>query len=569
MGQQHPSTSARLAALSRLAGDLARFAGVQGWLAGGLMIAAALLEGVGLLLLIPILGVLINGPLDNVAGELLIYVGATTPAAELLWLLAGFLFAALLRAQIIHMRDLVLARIQLGFSRAQKIDVVGRLAHAGWGRLVTLNHAQVTSLINNDVGLAVVAAQFLLRIAVALLLIAVNSAIAFSLAPDLVALLFVFLALGALFLWATQRDAFSMGGHARDSVQAMLGTTQNLLSGLKTALAQEQQGWFLREFRAVQAEVFDSQFSFQHSQSGARRLFAIASALVATGLVAGGYWLDVNPASLIVVVAILARLSGPVLQLQQGAQQILFCLPSVVAVQKLRRDLPRGPQEENEGVRRLDGDLRLDLASYRHADGGGVGPLTLTIGKGEFLGIAGPTGAGKSTLVDLLAGLLVPQQGRMLVAGEALDGEGYAAWRRNLAYLGQQTFLFNDSLRANLTWSEEDCSEERIWAALELAGAADMVRGLEHGLDTPLGEHGVLFSGGERQRIALARALLKRPGFLILDEATSAIDIAAEEDLLERLHSLPDRPTIVMVAHRRESLARCDRVITLDHGRIG
>jgi ATP-binding cassette subfamily C protein len=408
----------------------------------------------------------------------------------------------------------------------------------------------------------------MLRMAVGLMLVAVNSAIAFALAPDLVALLFVFLAMGALFLWATQRDAFALGGQARDSVQAMLGTTQNLLSGLKTALAQEQQGWFLREFRAVQAEVCDSQFSFQHSQSGARRLFAIASALVATGLVAGGYWLDVDPASLVIVVAILARLSSPVLQLQQGAQQILFCLPSVIALQKLQRDLPEGPAEEARERARLDGELMLDQAYYRHADGGGVGPVTMTIRKGEFLGISGPTGAGKSTLVDLLAGLLVPQQGRVLIARKALDGEGYAAWRRNLAYLGQQTFLFNDSLRANLAWSEEGCSEERIWAALELAGAAELVRGLERGLDTPLGEQGVLFSGGERQRIALARALLKNPGFLILDEATSAIDIAAEAELLDRLHSLPDRPTIVMVAHRRESLARCERVITLDGGKI-
>ncbi len=568
MDTQHPSASARLAALYRLAGNLARYSGVHGWFAGGLMIVAALLEGVSLVLLIPILGVLINGPLDNPAGELLAFFGAATPAAQLQFLLAGFLLAALLRAQVIHMRDLALARIQYGFSGAQRNDVVGRLAHAGWSRLATLNHAEVTTLINSDVGLSVVAAQFMLRMAVGVLLVAVNSVIAFALAPDLVALLFVFLAMGALFLWATQRDAFALGGHARDSVQAMLGTTQNLLSGLKTALAQQQQGWFVREFQTVQAAVFDSEFSFQHSQSGARRLFAIASALVATGLVAGGFWLGVDPASLVIVVAILARLSSPVLQLQQGAQQILYCLPSVIAVQKLQRDFPAGPRAEEEQSARLGGELMLDLASYRHADGGGVGPVTLTIRKGEFLGISGPTGAGKSTLVDLLAGLLVPQQGRMLVAGAVLDAQGYAAWRRNLAYLGQQTFLFNDSLRANLAWSEEGCSEERIWAALELAGAAELVRGLDRGLDTPLGEQGVLFSGGERQRIALARALLRKPGFLILDEATSAIDIEAEEQLLDRLHSLADRPTIVMVAHRRESLARCDRVITLDGGRI-
>jgi ATP-binding cassette subfamily C protein len=178
--------------LSRLVRDITRFAGSRAWLAAGLMFGAALLEGVGLLLLIPIVGVLISGPLDNMAGDLLEMAGATTPSGQLYGLLAGFLIAALLRAQIIHMRDILLARIQLGFSREMRIDVVSRLANAGWNRLASLNHAQVTTLINSDVGLVVVAAQFLLRIAVALLLILVSSLIAFSLAPGLVALLFAF-----------------------------------------------------------------------------------------------------------------------------------------------------------------------------------------------------------------------------------------------------------------------------------------------------------------------------------------------------------------------------------------
>ena len=120
MGPHHPSASAKFAALYRLAGSMARYSGVHGWFAGGLMIVAALVEGVSLVLLIPILGVLINGPLDNLAGELLAHFGATTPAAQLQALLVGFLLAALLRAQVIHMRDLALARIQYGFSGAQR-----------------------------------------------------------------------------------------------------------------------------------------------------------------------------------------------------------------------------------------------------------------------------------------------------------------------------------------------------------------------------------------------------------------------------------------------------------------
>lgn len=125
MGPQFPSVSARFAALYRLSGSMARFAGAHGWFAAGLMIIAALAEGVSLVLLIPIVGVLINGPLDNQAGDLLASFGATTPTAQLQFLLVGFLLAALLRAQVIHMRDLALARIQYGFAGAQRNDVVG------------------------------------------------------------------------------------------------------------------------------------------------------------------------------------------------------------------------------------------------------------------------------------------------------------------------------------------------------------------------------------------------------------------------------------------------------------
>jgi len=341
-----------------------------------------------------------------------------------------------------------------------------------------------------------------------------------------------------------------------------------LLSGLKTALAQEQQGWFVDEFERVQQQVYGSQLSFQRSQSNARRIHVVASALVAAVLVVGGYVLAVEPASLIIVVVILSRLSGPMLQIQQSLQGMLFAMPSYVAVMDIRDELPPASFSVDTGGPGTQGVLELHDVIYRHGDGGGAGPLSLTIAPGDFIGIEGPSGAGKSTLIDMMAGLLVPQSGRMTVDGQELDEDGLAGWRRNLAYLGQQTYLFNDTLRANLAWSDAPPDDGEIWRALDLAGAAELVRGLQAGLDTPLGEHGVLFSGGERQRIALARSLLRKPRFLILDEATSAIDIASEYELLDRLHALDDRPTIIMVAHRRESLVRCERVVNMDAGGI-
>ncbi|MEO7690491.1 MAG: ATP-binding cassette domain-containing protein, partial [Sphingomonas sp.] len=132
----------------------------------------------------------------------------------------------------------------------------------------------------------------------------------------------------------------------------------------------------------------------------------------------------------------------------------------------------------------------------------------------------------------------------------------------------QEGFLFNDTVRRNLTWGTAGIAEAAIWDALRLAGAEEIVRRLSEGLDSMVGERGIALSGGERQRLAIARALLRNPRLLVLDEAANAIDAAGEKALLERLAALDPRPTIVMISHRAESLVRCDRVITIELGQL-
>jgi ATP-binding cassette subfamily C protein len=212
----------------------------------------------------------------------------------------------------------------------------------------------------------------------------------------------------------------------------------------------------------------------------------------------------------------------------------------------------------------------FDNVAFQHAadeEARGVSGVTITIAPGEFLGITGPSGAGKTTFADLLTGLYPPQQGRITVAGVPLDGAALNGWRDRIAYVAQDAFLFHDSVRRNLAWVNPRASEQEMWDALALAGAADLVRGMERGLDTLVGERGTLVSGGERQRIAFARAVLRKPRLLVLDEATSAIDVAGERAILARLRALTPTPTIVLIAHRAESVALCDRRLHFEDGR--
>jgi ATP-binding cassette subfamily C protein len=182
--------------------------------------------------------------------------------------------------------------------------------------------------------------------------------------------------------------------------------------------------------------------------------------------------------------------------------------------------------------------------------------------------IVGKSGAGKSTMVDVLMGFLRPTGGQITIDGLVLDDELLLQWRQSFGYVSQDPFLFHATVRENLMLADKDASEQQLWEALHFAAADNFVSRLPEGLDTVIGDRGIRLSGGERQRLVLARAVLHHPSVLILDEATSALDGEHEAAIQAALERMKGQMTLIVIAHRLSTIRHADQIVVLDQGEV-
>ncbi len=193
----------------------------------------------------------------------------------------------------------------------------------------------------------------------------------------------------------------------------------------------------------------------------------------------------------------------------------------------------------------------------------------MVIPKGSAVGIKGATGAGKSTIVDILLGLLHAQEGEILCDGVSIFSN-YDAWLRQVGYIPQSIYLVDEPIRVNIAFGieEDQIDDDRIWEVLKEAQLADFVRSLPEGIYTKIGDRGVRLSGGQRQRIGIARALYHDPEILVLDEATSALDGDTEQALMEAVNSFHGKKTMIIIAHRLHTIEKCDFIYKVENEKI-
>ncbi|MFJ5230009.1 ABC transporter ATP-binding protein [Kitasatospora sp. NPDC088391] len=292
--------------------------------------------------------------------------------------------------------------------------------------------------------------------------------------------------------------------------------------------------------------------------------------LAGSALVAYYGWLDVTPGAVVMLSAYFSSLTGSVTTLLTLAPQLGKGLASVRSAGEV---LQAPDLEENAGkaeVAAVTG--RIDFQSVGHTYPGAAAPsvtgFDLTVRPGETVALVGGSGAGKSTVLNLVIGFLRPTEGRILLDGRDMEELDLRSYRTFLSVVPQESILFEGSIRENVTYGLKDVPEETVRAALRDANALEFIERLPDGLDTVVGERGARLSGGQKQRLAIARALIRDPRVLVLDEATSALDSRSEALVQEALARLVRGRTVFVVAHRLSTVRGADRIVVMEHGRI-
>ena len=535
------------------------------------MILVALTESVSFLMLVPMLQTM-SGPGLTPQPPTVSLLGSavTIPLGVLM---ASFVALVVARSLFQHFRTMAGARLENQVVDRLRQRCFTALMHAEWRLIARQRLSDYSSLIITNVDRIGFGLNQLVNIAALTVTAAACIGAAFILSWRL-----SLFAVGCGIVVAAafrgqRRSAVTLGKAQNAAYEDVFAKVQEGLAGIRIAKVFRQEQRHIDQVGAVFQTLRARQLSFMRTASRGRGALNIGgAALLALTIYLGLTAWHVPAVNLLPLVMLLARLIPVLSGLQQSTENLLHAAPSLRDAAAMLREIADHTEPvSNPGLPGLPLDHQLTLTdvgvTYEGRGTPALREAALTIAARTTTVITGPSGAGKSTLADVLMGLIVPDCGTVLVDGTPLTGEARMRWRRSVAYVQQDPFLFNASIRDNLLWASPGSDAAAIDQALH-AAAADFVHQFPGGLDTVVGDGGIRLSGGERQRIVLARALLCRPSLLILDEATSALDPENEVAIRQAITRLHGELTVIVLGHRTAMVDAADQLVSVQQGRL-
>lgn len=534
------------------------------------LLMAGLVEGFGIVTLLPILELTTGQKPDSELSKLLNQFFAQFGLVPNLGpLLIMMVFGISAKAALTWLAQRVVSFGAADFAHEQRVQLMSGLMRAGWPFFVTLSIGRVSNALSNEANAAAGVYNSLTNFLATLIQVLVFSALAFVSSWQVTAagILTGVLSFGLLRrLVSVARKA---GGEQASQMNVLLRRLADgiqLIKPLK-AMGQEERLLPLLEKEAKAANQAQRRVAVATSTLGIMQE-PVMVVVLASGLFVMLSYFHYSLSDLLFMAILFQRIAvrtgGLQVQYQKMiAQEAAFwSLRQLVDLSKLSAEIDL----EGTPVQPLVREIRFDQVRFSHNDQILFSELSLDIPARGITALIGPSGAGKTTILDLLIGLLTPTSGRIMVDDIDLGQLDRRQWRSKIGYVPQDHVLLNDSIANNVTFGATSINEDQIIEALKAAGAWAFVENIEGRLNGMVGERGAALSGGQRQRIALARALIRKPQILILDEPTTALDKETEAAIVATLQTLSAKMAIILVSHQTALVQAADRIYVVENG---
>ncbi|HLR32576.1 MAG TPA: ABC transporter ATP-binding protein, partial [Fodinibius sp.] len=382
------------------------------------------------------------------------------------------------------------------------------------------------------------------------------------------------------FILLNKRKMKEYGLEEQERRSEMIKALNQGLGGIKDARVLNREEEFIDKFRIESYESTRLMAYIRFIQQVPRPVVETTAVLGMLLVAVVLLWQD---RSMETIIPILALFAMGTVRLMPSVQQIVSMYTNlrynIVSLDPIYDDLKELESysarfiedRKNKSKLKFSDEIELKDLNYRYpgSDEQAITGISITVHKGEAIAFVGSSGAGKTTVVDLILGLLEPNEGEILMDGVNIQ-DHLSAWQQNIGYIPQMIYLADETLRSNIAFGlpKDEIDDAKVMQAVKLAQLESMISRLPDGLDTIVGEHGTRLSGGQRQRVGIARALYHDPKVLVMDEATSALDNITEKQITDAIESLKGERTLIMIAHRLTTVKNCDRLYFMEDGKI-
>jgi ATP-binding cassette subfamily C protein len=547
--------------------------GINPWIVLLCLLTASVVEGVGFASLVPLLMIATNSgdvggeeasPLVDFVRDMMATLGLPLEVGPLIIFFVATLVA---KSALNFLAMQYVSRSIADFSSGLRSRLIATLFRANWAYLVQHPVGRIANSISGQAGRAgsayQVAATFLAQSiqTIAYLVVAFVVSWPIALAATGISGLMV---LSLHFLVRIARKAgWRQTQRSRELVTLLMDSLNNIKPLKAMAKEEEYAGFLEHRINLLKKAIRRQAVSQDALKNGNEALVTICLGI--GFFLALAIW-QVPLIELAVIGVLIKRTSNGIGKLQQLFQQAVASETPYLEAMDMMAEA-ESARELNPGRRQasFERHCRLEGVSFAHGERPILESVSLQIPAGGVTVLIGPSGAGKTTIADLILGLYRPSRGQVTVDGVPLDEIDLKSWRRLIGYVPQELLLLHDSVYANVAMGKPDVSKADVRVALQTAGAWQFVEALPAGMKTTVGQGGAKLSGGQRQRIALARALVSRPKLLILDEVTSALDPKTEQEICDNIRSMAENTTILAITHRPTFLEIADHIYQVDH----